>query len=76
MLNLRQRSDIIEVLHQHQYPDSTLRYALICLVIAVIAAVLGATGVASFALNAAYVLGIIALILLVIHFVSGKSTTI
>lgn len=53
-----------------------LRYALICLVIALIAAVLGAGGVADFAMTAAYVLGAIGLVLLVIHFVTGSSKAV
>lgn len=51
-----------------------LRYALICLVIALVAAILGASGVASFAMTAAYILGAIGLVLLVIHFVSGSTS--
>ncbi|MBK1833605.1 DUF1328 domain-containing protein [Roseibacillus ishigakijimensis] len=49
-----------------------LHYAIICLVIALIAAALGLSGVAGFAMNAAYILGVIALILFIIHAVSGR----
>ena len=51
-----------------------LRYAIICLVIALIAGLLGAGGVAAFALTAAYILGAIGLVLLVIHFFTGSRT--
>ena len=49
-----------------------LRYAVIFFVIALIAAVLGATGIMGAALNIAYILGVIGLILLVVHFVTGR----
>lgn len=51
-----------------------LHYAIVCLVIALIAAVLGATGIMSFALNAAYLLGVIAVILFIVHALTGKRT--
>ena len=49
-----------------------LHYAIVALVIALIAAVLGATGVAAFAMNAAYVLGAIAVVLFVLHAFTGR----
>lgn len=49
-----------------------LHYAIVCLVIALIAAVLGLSGVAGFAMNAAYILGAIAVILFIVHAVTGK----
>lgn len=48
-----------------------LRLAIIFLVVAIIAAALGLGGVAEIATTFAYILGIIGLVLLVIHFVSG-----
>lgn len=50
-----------------------LRWALIFLVLAVVAAILGFGGVADIAVNIAYVLGIIFLILLVVHIVTGRT---
>jgi len=50
-----------------------MRWAVILLVVALIAGVLGATGVMSMALNIAYVLTIIAIILFVEGFVMKKT---
>jgi len=49
-----------------------LRYAIICFVIAIIAGALGLGGVSDLATTFAYVLGVIALVLFVIHLVTGK----
>ena len=49
-----------------------LRYAIIFFVIALIAGALGAGGVAGLSMNIAYILAVIGLILLVIHFVTGR----
>ncbi len=50
-----------------------LRWALIFLVLAIIAAVLGFGGIAGAAVNIAYILGAIFLILLLIHLVTGRT---
>lgn len=73
-MNHRGAPDILLSPNQHRTP--MLRYALICLVIALVAAVLGASGVASFAMTAAYILGAIGLVLLVIHFISGSTSRV
>ena len=49
-----------------------LHYAIVALVIALIAAVLGATGVAAFAMNAAYILGAVAIVLFIVHALTGR----
>ena len=49
-----------------------LYYALIFLVVGLIAGVLGATGVASIASQIAWILFIIGIVLLVIHFLTGR----
>ena len=49
-----------------------LYYALIFLVVGLIAGVLGATGVAAIASQIAWILFIIGIVLLVIHFLTGR----
>jgi uncharacterized membrane protein YtjA (UPF0391 family) len=49
-----------------------LYYALIFLVVGLIAGVLGATGVAAVASQIAWILFIIGIVLLVIHFLTGR----
>lgn len=53
-----------------------LSFAIVCLVIALIAAALGLGGVASVAINFAYIFGAIALILFIVHFVTGRGKTV
>ena len=53
-----------------------LRLAIIALVIALIAGALGLGGVSSLAMTAAYVLGAIGIVLLIIHFISGGARSI
>jgi uncharacterized membrane protein YtjA (UPF0391 family) len=63
----------IEQLKQIERKNIMIRWAIILLVVALIAGVLGATGVMSMALNIAYVLAIIAIILFVVGFVMKKT---
>lgn len=49
-----------------------LRYAIIFLVLALVAGALNMGGVAAVSINIAYVLFVVFLILLVVHFVTGK----
>jgi uncharacterized membrane protein YtjA (UPF0391 family) len=49
-----------------------LRYALIFLVLALVAGALNLGGVAALSINIAYVLFVIFLILLVVHFLTGR----
>ena len=50
-----------------------IRWAVILLVVALTAGVLGATGVMSMALNIAYVIAVIAIILFILGFVMKKA---
>ena len=63
----------IEQLKQIERKNIMIRWAIILLVVALIAGVLGATGVMSMALNIAYVLAIVAIILIVVSFVMKKT---
>tara|TARA_R110002051_G_scaffold10837_1_gene40408 strand:- start:1099 stop:1269 length:171 start_codon:yes stop_codon:yes gene_type:complete len=49
-----------------------LRYAIIFFVLALVAGALNMGGVAAVSINIAYVLFVVFLILLVVHFVTGK----
>ncbi|MDI1281289.1 MAG: uncharacterized membrane protein YtjA (UPF0391 family) [Brevundimonas sp.] len=49
-----------------------LRYAIIFLILALVAGALNMGGVAAVSINIAYVLFVVFLILLVVHFVTGK----
>lgn len=49
-----------------------LRYAIIFLILALVAGALNLGGVAAVSINIAYVLFVVFLILLVVHFVTGK----
>src|SRR4051794_19584300 len=51
-----------------------LYYALVFLIVAVVAGVLGASGVAAMATQIAYVLFAIAIVLFLVHFISGRRT--
>ena len=53
-----------------------LRLAIIFLVIALIAGALGLGGVMDLSLNIAYILGIIGIVLLVIHLITGGARRI
>lgn len=53
-----------------------LYYALVFLVVGLIASLLGAGGVAAIAGQIAWVLFIIGIVLLVIHFVTGRRTPV
>jgi len=50
-----------------------LKWALVFLVVGLIAALLGAGGVAGISMNIAWVLFVVAIILAIIGFVSGRS---
>jgi uncharacterized membrane protein YtjA (UPF0391 family) len=52
-----------------------LRYALIFLVLALVAGALNMGGVAQVSMNIAYILFVVFLILLVVHFVTGRGRT-
>ncbi|MDP0491782.1 MAG: DUF1328 family protein [Verrucomicrobiota bacterium JB023] len=49
-----------------------IRLAIICLILALVAAALGFGGIAGVAVNFAYILGAVALILFIVGAVSGK----
>ena len=51
-----------------------LHYALVFLVVGLIAAALGLSGVASVATQISWILVVIAIVLFIIHFVSGRRT--
>jgi uncharacterized membrane protein YtjA (UPF0391 family) len=63
----------IEQLKQIERKNIMIRWAIILLVVALIAGVLGATGVMSMALNIAYVLAVVAIILFVVSFFMKKT---
>lgn len=52
-----------------------LYYALIFLVVGLIAAALGASGVAAVATQISWILFLIGVVLLVVHLVTGRTTT-
>ena len=51
-----------------------LHYALVFLILALIAGALGASGVASMAINFAYLLFVVAIVLFVFHLATGRRT--
>jgi uncharacterized membrane protein YtjA (UPF0391 family) len=55
---------------------TVLYYALVFLIVGLIAGALGVAGVASVATQIAYVLFIIGIILLLVHFISGRRTVV
>jgi uncharacterized membrane protein YtjA (UPF0391 family) len=55
--------------------NSMLYYALVFLVVGLIAGVLGMSGVAAVATQIAWILFIIGVVLLVVHFVTGRRTS-
>jgi uncharacterized membrane protein YtjA (UPF0391 family) len=62
-----------EQLKQIEIKNIMIRWAIILLVVALIAGILGATGVMSMALNIAYIIAVIAVILFIVGFVMKKT---